>query len=105
MSTFGPLVRYRRDPTDLKRAGCHAEAWERSRLEWRFGSPGDPASLLQGFLAEQGITLSDVARLPSVTDHHESDVCGAAVLIAPGGAPTPAPAVPDLVCVVYGHRP
>jgi para-aminobenzoate synthetase component 1 len=75
-------------------------------MEWRSGSPGDPARLLEAFLAEHGITVSDVGRLRSVANHEAADVCGAAVLIAPnsGGAPTPAPAVPDLACVVYGHR-
>jgi para-aminobenzoate synthetase component 1 len=74
-------------------------------MEWRYGSPGDPARMIENFLAEQGITLSEIGQLHSVTNHGASAVCGAAVLISPGGAASPAPGVPDVVCVVYGHRP
>jgi para-aminobenzoate synthetase component I len=66
--------------------------------------PGDPHQLLTEYLADQGITQRELGKPRSVT----SSLCGAAVLLgaslAPGSRPSPAPAVPDLVCVVYEHR-
>jgi para-aminobenzoate synthetase component 1 len=67
--------------------------------------PGDPFALLTEFLADQGITQREIGSSHSVT----TDLCGAAVLLgaslAPGSRPSPVPAVPDLVCVAYEHRP
>jgi para-aminobenzoate synthetase component 1 len=67
--------------------------------------PGDPFALLTEFLADQGITQREIGSSRSVT----TDLCGAAVLLgaslAPGSRPSPVPAVPDLVCVTYEHRP
>ncbi|GIH04072.1 hypothetical protein Rhe02_21390 [Rhizocola hellebori] len=70
------------------------------RLEWRVGDPGDPAVLAEEFLTEHGALRGD-------------PICGASVLISaaasavmiggPKGAPTPAPAVPDMALVVYEH--
>ena len=90
--------------------------WERSRLEWRVGDRGDPAKLVADFLASYG--LKPLSTPPSVTfsDHTITDICGATLLLsaaagaviagAPGssGRPSPAPAVPDLVVIVYAHR-
>jgi len=83
---------------------CVDHLWERSRLEWRLGEPGDPAALAAGFLAEHGLPGGPAG-----------GVCGAALLVsaaaaarlagADPGPPTPAPEVPDLVVVVYEHRP
>ncbi|MDT5029342.1 MAG: para-aminobenzoate synthetase component, partial [Micromonosporaceae bacterium] len=86
--------------------------WERSRLEWRVGDPGDPAQLAAEFLDRHGLGMPD----PSVRDNAmtESDrrvdgapvaslfvsaAAGAWMIGAAPGAPTPAPAVPDLVVV------
>src|SRR3569833_376724 len=50
---------------------------------------------------ETGVTVRDLRRPRNVPEH---DVCGAIVLLgSPGGKPSPATSVPDLVCVVYGH--
>ncbi|MDG6106530.1 chorismate-binding protein [Dactylosporangium aurantiacum] len=81
---------------------CAPHVWERSRLEWHSGDGGDPLSILAAFLADAGLPVSDVSASPRVTD----TVCGAAVLLAPPSAvASPAPGVPDLVAVVYGHTP
>src|SRR5690242_7377490 len=108
MSPLQPVVQ--RAPVALRsrRPGappaCRENVWERSRFEWRTGMPGDPFALLTEFLANQGITLREVGFSRSVTP----DLCGAAVLLgaslAPGSRPSPASAVPDLVCVVYEHQ-
>lgn len=58
--------------------------------------------ILAAFLADAGLPVSDVSCSPRVTD----SVCGAAVLLAPPSVvASPAPGVPDLVAVVYGHTP
>ncbi|MEV4132010.1 chorismate-binding protein [Dactylosporangium sp. NPDC049742] len=81
---------------------CRPHIWERSRLEWRSGDGGDPLQLLEAFLADAGLPVSDVSRSRTVT----GGVCGAAVLLAPPSAvASPAPGVPDLVAVVYAHTP
>ncbi|BCJ77097.1 hypothetical protein CS0771_66410 [Catellatospora sp. IY07-71] len=92
-------------------AGCRDHAWERSRLEWRRGDPGDPSSLVEAFLAHHGPAVRDLsARTGDPGDH---EVCGAALFVSAAGgaamiggaagAPSPAPAVPDVVVVVYEH--
>jgi para-aminobenzoate synthetase component I len=67
-------------------------------MYWRVGDPGDPAELIEDFLAQQ--------RVPG-----GHPICGASVLIsaaagaemvgAPPGAPSPAPAVPDVAVIAY----
>ncbi len=98
---------------------------ELHRLEWRVGDPGDPAALLEDYLAAFGLPARDLTALTkqwndpgrvSVTASEdpitsESGVCGAALLIsaaggaamlgASTGAATPTPGVPDLVAVVH----
>jgi len=90
------------------------EVWERSRLEWRVGEPGDPAALAAAFMDQYGLGPptggSDAGQ---DHDHAAAEICGAALFISaaagaamlgvPAGAPSPSPAVPDLVIVVYGH--
>ncbi|OKI85161.1 chorismate-binding protein [Micromonospora sp. CB01531] len=93
-------------------AGCRDRLVERARLQWHPADGGDPALLAQEFLAAHGIARQDLAR-PGT--HDPTGVCGAALylsaaagaLIAGGapGAPSPVPALPDLVVVVYGHAP
>lgn len=84
-------------------------AGERARLEWRLGQPGDPAQLLQQFLATHGLPIPNLSQL---ADHPGdtyatvllSAAAAAYIAGAPTGAPTAAPAVPDLVAVVYDRR-
>jgi para-aminobenzoate synthetase component 1 len=90
--------------------------WERSRLEWRVGERGDPAKLAADFLARHGLEPSmwPISSGPlTQSEHLEADICGATLFVSAAagaviagaavGAPSPAPAVPDLVVVVYGH--
>jgi para-aminobenzoate synthetase component 1 len=102
-----------------------------ARLEWRYGDLGDPAELLESFLAGYGISVRDLSTrqssegeagrqsshgdtpgAPSVPGGRAHRICGAAVLIGAAAAarmveapaaPTPTGAVPDLVAVVYEH--
>ncbi len=132
---------------------CAGRIWERSRLEWRLGDPGDPAALVEAFLAAAGLPVTELASgsprsagdrpqaatgRPEVVSalrpgagnfpaadaptgltaadragHDSAPVCGAALFVsaaaaavlagAATGPPGPAPAVPDLVAVVYAH--
>ena len=91
-------------------AECRGRLVERARLEWRPADGGDPATLAQEFLTAHGLSVADLTR-PAA--HRPDGVCGAALYVSaaagalmtagPPGAPTPAPALPDLVAVVYGH--
>ncbi|MFU8874220.1 chorismate-binding protein [Micromonospora sp. SL4-19] len=91
-------------------AGCRGRRVERARLQWRPADGGDPATLAQEFLAAHRIALDDLAR-PGT--HDPDGVCGAALYLSAAagaraaggapGAPSPVPALPDLVVVVYGH--
>src|SRR5262245_47273781 len=97
---------------------CGNRMWERSRIEWRLGEPGDPADIAQAFLAAHGLGRPGFDPRPEDLrskshDHHE--ICGAALLVSaaagaamvggPTGRPSPATSVPDLAVVVYGHGP
>jgi para-aminobenzoate synthetase component I len=89
---------------------CFGVVSERVRFEWWIGDGGDPAHLLEEFLADNGLPVRDVGR-PGV--HGAGGVCGASVFLsaaagarmagAPTGAPSPAPAVPDLFAADYTH--
>lgn len=91
-------------------AGCRDRLTERARLQWWAADGGDPAALAEEFLAEHGVDLRDVSR---PARHAADGVCGAALYLSaaagartaggPPGAPTPVPALPDLVVVVYDH--
>ncbi|MBQ0895997.1 chorismate-binding protein [Micromonospora sp. U56] len=93
-------------------ASCRGVLVERARYEWRPADGGDPAALAEQFLAAHGLDLTDLAR-PAT--HQPTGVCGAALYVsaaagarmigAAAGAPTPAPALPELAVVVYGHHP
>ncbi|RKR93172.1 para-aminobenzoate synthetase component 1 [Micromonospora pisi] len=84
---------------------------ELDRFEWYVGQPGDPAELVQRFLTDHG--LGQGALHP--TDTHTGPAAGAALYVsaaagatmigAPPGAPSPAPAVPDVVAVAFRDRP
>src|SRR2546429_9633193 len=43
--------------SDIGPTACSGRLAERSRLEWRFGSGGDPAPLLAGFLIQAGLSI------------------------------------------------
>jgi para-aminobenzoate synthetase component 1 len=111
---------------------CAELLWERSRLEWQISDNGsgsnamtlsdnsNPAGLIEDFLAEAGLPVRNLSvgtapMIGSPAGHHADTVCGAALFVsaaagarmigAPAGPPTPVPAVPDVVAIVYGHRP
>ncbi|MFI7307135.1 chorismate-binding protein [Micromonospora aurantiaca] len=91
--------------------GCRRRIVETARLHWSIGDGGDPADLAQRFLAAHGIDRADLTR-PGRHDPG-TGVCGAALYLSAAagayaigvspGAPSPAPALPDLVVVVYHH--
>jgi para-aminobenzoate synthetase component 1 len=89
---------------------CHPHLAELGRFNWRLGDGGDPASRLQAYLGAAGLPVDDLAG-PGRRIGRSHHVCGAAVLLsAAAGAvlaggpsgPSPAPAVPDVVAVLYG---
>ena len=95
--------------------GCRNRLVERSRFQWHSSAGGDPAELLEAFLAGHGFPVRDLSRRAPPASHLPGTPCGAAVLISaaagarmvdagPGPA-TPVPAVPDVVAVVYAHSP
>ena len=81
---------------------------ERTRLQWRISDAGDPATLVEEFLAEAGLLgIDPPGKLPPATDIsgatlYVSAAAAARMAGAPAGAPSPAPAVPDLVVALYG---
>ncbi|MGW3785350.1 chorismate-binding protein [Micromonospora chokoriensis] len=95
-------------------AACRGALTERARLQWHLRDGGDPAALAEEFLAAHGLALHDLSR-PATADHDGTGVCGAALYLsaaagahlagAPTTAPEPAPTLPDLTVVVYGHHP
>ncbi len=86
-------------------AACRERLVEVDRCEWRLGEGGDPAAIAAAFTARYA------------ADHvvSEGSVCGVAVLVSAAagavmaggatGAPSPVPAVPDLVLVAFAHGP
>jgi para-aminobenzoate synthetase component I len=94
---------------------CAVRLRERSRWVWHVGDDGDPIDHLEHFLADNGLDVRNLAEStrPSAGRHDGTGPCGAAVFLsaaaaaaaigAPGGRPSPAPAVPDAVAVVYEH--
>jgi para-aminobenzoate synthetase component 1 len=108
---------------------CCDRFWERSRFEWRIEEGGDPAALLCAYLQTEGLRVAELRRRSNGTGRGRNastepacsqiphQVCGAAVFISAAAAArmagwmassgraacTPAPAVPDLVAVVYAH--
>jgi para-aminobenzoate synthetase component 1 len=84
------------------------QPWERSRFEWYAGDGGDPAALVEDFLAEHGLPGRNRA------DTVQSGAAGATLFFsaaaaaraigAPAGPASPAPAVPDAVAVVWQRR-
>jgi para-aminobenzoate synthetase component 1 len=106
--------------SDIAPTGCGGRLAERSRLEWRLASGADPAQVLTDFLADAGLSSPTRPELDGKdsarqNQHLDDSSCGAVVLLSaaacaviagtPAGPPTPAPAVPDLVAVVFAHGP
>ena len=108
-------------PPNVRRTASHSITerhglWERSRLEWRVGDPGDPAILAAEFLNRHGLGMPSLSICDgAMTDSRRpadgapsaslfvSAAAGASMIGGPTGAPTPAPAVPDLVVIVYSR--
>ena len=74
---------------------------------------GDPATLLEDFLVEQGFPVRRMDRFgrsgerslgsgPTAALHLSADAC-AMIAGAPLGAASPSPSVPDLVAIVYAE--
>jgi para-aminobenzoate synthetase component 1 len=84
---------------------------ERCRLHWRISDGGDPAALVEEFLAEAGLPVGNLSgKVPPARDNwgavlYVSAAAGAYLAGAPTGAASPAPAIPDLVAVVYEDGP
>jgi para-aminobenzoate synthetase component 1 len=88
---------------------------EVARLEWRLGDGGDPASLIEDFLYKYGLVRADLGEATGssagdVASAGDLDECAARLFVSAAAsarmighvsAPTPAPAVPDVVVVVY----
>ncbi len=112
---FQPEVRHDKA---ISVTGCN-NVWERSRLEWRVGDVGNPAVVTESFLSRFGLGVPGTATGhhratdSDQVDHSSLEICGAtlflsaaagaAMLGVPAGAPSPAPAVPDLVIIVFAH--
>jgi para-aminobenzoate synthetase component 1 len=92
-----------------------SRAWEHSRLEWSVTDSGNPGHVLSDFLDSHGLGLPIGAAegRPTTESHDSKPICGAtlylsaaagaAMLGVSAGRPSPAPGVPDVVAVVYGH--
>jgi para-aminobenzoate synthetase component 1 len=86
------------------------QPWERSRIEWRIRDGGDPAALVEDFLADNGLPGRNLAAPANPGSAYGatlfvSAAASAHLAGAPAGRPTPAPAVPDLVAVAWGPEP
>jgi para-aminobenzoate synthetase component 1 len=79
-------------------------------MEWRRAEGGDPAELVEDFLADQGLPVRDLAA-PGRSGNPTGRAGGASLFFsaaagayltgAPSGRPSPAPAVPDVVAVAW----
>jgi para-aminobenzoate synthetase component I len=83
-------------------------------FRWSAGDGGDPAELVAGHLAGNGLPVRNLGR--TVSQNHpvgEGTLCGAALYVsatagsvmagAPPAAPSPVPGIPDVVAVTYSH--
>jgi para-aminobenzoate synthetase component 1 len=101
MSTLEPVVLARRRAVPVT-----PPVWERSRLQWYLGDPGDPIRLVDEFLSEHGLGLPVPGTGAAVgAALLLSAAAGAVSVGAPPGAASPAPAVPDVVAIVYDRQP
>jgi para-aminobenzoate synthetase component 1 len=95
---------------------CHHRLSEIGRYEWRIGDSVEWTRSLEHFLSSFDLLAGDLTYGNSAVmsgDMSAHSACGAMVLISAAagahmggsdlvGPPTPAPAVPDVVAVVYG---
>jgi para-aminobenzoate synthetase component 1 len=95
---------------------CADRLREHRRFSWRARDGGDPAELVTQFLSDNGLPVRDLRGAAGAPHPYgELRVCGAALYVsaaagaylvgAPPGRPSPVPAVPDVVAVVYTHGP
>jgi para-aminobenzoate synthetase component I len=72
-------------------------------MQWRISDGGDPAALVEDFLAEAGLLLGRVSPVANICGAtlYVSAAAGAYLAGAPPGAPSPVPTIPDVVVVVY----
>jgi len=117
MSTFEPLVvapwRILSDSPPAAPPSCAGRVSEVARLEWWLGEPEDPLVLAEDFLASRGFPVKDLSTprpAPGSSSHGRygaslllSAAAGAAAVGGAVGAPSPAPAIPDLTIIVYAH--
>ncbi|MFI1991890.1 chorismate-binding protein [Actinoplanes sp. NPDC020271] len=93
---------------------CRARHHALRSFSWHRGDPGDPAELLAGFLADNGLPVRNLGRSDDKygTIGHGT-ICGASLYVSadagsvmnhatPGG-PSPVPAIPDVYAVVWIH--
>jgi para-aminobenzoate synthetase component I len=82
---------------------------ERRRLQWWISDGGDPAALVEDFLAEAGLLVGNLpGNVPPAANIrgaslYVSAAAGAYLAGAPTGAPSPVPGIPDVVAVVYAE--
>ncbi|WIN00863.1 chorismate-binding protein [Actinoplanes oblitus] len=93
---------------------CRARHHALRVFQWYRSDSGDPAELLTGFLAANGLAVRNLGRSAdkSRPDGH-SDICGASLYVsadagcvminATSGAASPVPVVPDVYAVVWVH--
>jgi para-aminobenzoate synthetase component 1 len=95
-------------------AGCHARHHALSVFRWHQGDPGDPAELLVGFLAGNGLPVRNLGR---TGDKYQTigagEICGASLYVSADagavmaggviGSRSPVPGIPDVYAVVYRH--
>ena len=76
---------------------------EVGRFEWWVGDGGDPLELLGEFLAGAGLGLDGAGGAVDGAALLISAAAGAVAMGAPVGAPSPCPAVPDVVAVLHAR--
>jgi para-aminobenzoate synthetase component I len=95
-------------------AACVGRLREHRRFTWSVRDGGDCAELVTAFLSDNGLPVRDLRRTADGQHPYgRLRVCGAALYVsaaagaylagAPAGRPSPVPAVPDVVAVVYTH--
>jgi para-aminobenzoate synthetase component I len=95
-------------------ASCLGRHRPSSVFRWSTADGGDPAELVAGYLSDNGLPVRDLGR--TVNQLHPVGAgtpCGAALYVsaaagsvmagAPVGPPSPVPAIPDVVAVMYCH--
>ncbi|MFC7533168.1 chorismate-binding protein [Actinoplanes sp. GCM10030250] len=95
-------------------AACQARHHVLRVFRWHRGDPGDPAELVSGFLADNGLPVRSLGRTGDKDKTFgDGTICGAALYVSADagsvmaggsvGAASPVPGIPDVYAVVYGH--